>query len=79
MAENTTKHKFVIDKWKRNGKVVSLRIRRKKDPTSYIFYVKISPPVPSILFKTPEFVKEFVDGLNKGTIKLNSMEKLNGN
>lgn len=77
MSENTTKHIFVIDKWKRHGKVVSLRIRRKRNPSSYIFFVKVDPPVPIILYRTPEYIKEFVDGLNKGIIKLNSMEKLN--
>ena len=68
--ENKTKHKFVIDKWKRNGKITKLTVRKRTVAFTPIFTIKIDPPVSSILFKVPEWVKDFVHRMNIGEIKI---------
>jgi len=75
MVENTLKHKFVIDKWKRNGKITHLTIRRKARLHDPIFTVKINPPIPIIQFITPIWVREFVEKMNKGEIKIRVKSK----
>ena len=75
--EHKINHKFVIDKWKRNGKISHLTIRKKSKIHDPIFRVEINPPVPSILFKTPEWVKDFVEKMNTGEVKIR-MKMKNG-
>lgn len=68
--EHTTIHSFVVDKWKRHGRVYKLTIRRKNKINNPVFSIKVDPPIPFINFRTPEWVKDFVDRMNKGEVKL---------
>jgi len=70
MPEHKIKHKFVIDKWKRNGKISHLTIRRRARIHDPIFTIKLNPPIPSILFTTPDWIKDFVHKMNIGEIKI---------
>lgn len=75
MAEHTIKHNFVIDKWKRNGRICKLTIRRKAQIHKPIFSITINPPVPAGLFNTPEWVKDFVHKMNTGEIRIRIKDK----
>lgn len=75
MTEHQVKHKFIIDKWKRNGKIHLLTVRKKAKINEPIFSVKINPPISAILFKAPEWLKDFVHKMNIGEIKIRMKSK----
>lgn len=69
MAEHTLKHKYVIIKVVHNKKVVKLLVERRKYPYNKIFEWREQDPQPKIIHKNPQWIKDFVERLNKGEIK----------
>lgn len=69
MAEHLTAYKFIIIKRVHNKKVIKLIVSRKKYPYRMYFEYLVPDPQPPILHKHPEWLKEFVDKLNRKEIK----------
>jgi alpha-glucuronidase len=67
--ENTTKHKFRIIKRVHSRKVVKLLVQQVKYPHRVFLEVREESPVAIGYHKTPEWLKEFVDKLNREEIK----------
>ena len=68
--ENTTKHKFVIIKIVHNKKVIKLLVQRRKFPYRTYLEWRETNPQPKIIHRSPEWIKDFVDRLNRGESKI---------